>query len=288
VGRDFIVSYQGLTPGVPIVDTTGAPTPAFIVYMQQVTSGISNSSGASMPTPSPVSIYADYTGAYLTGQLPRTIPVQRFLNGDDVSTRTRWFLSTLSGSITATIDQTGVIAITALGSSSVLQVQSNRDKVTLTCNVTVNRVVGTPPTISNSGGTDVSTTSFNTINSSVYAAITDPLTVTVGSSGTVTLNAPLNVTTAATSPAATIAVFGKWQWLNGATWTDVGTEIQSDPDCQVEFAGQKTFQTDDGVLTVNQSQSGLTVGASVQFRLMARTGGSTRTMIFTGTASAIP
>jgi hypothetical protein len=104
----------------------------------------------------------------------------------------------------------------------------------------------------------------------------------------VTLNAPLNVATAATSPAATIAVFGKWQWLNGATWTDVGTEIQSDPDCQVEFAGQKTFQTDDGVLTVNQSQSGLTVGASVQFRLMARTGGSTRTMIFTGTASAIP
>src|SRR5690348_5857090 len=147
-----------LNAGTPIVDATGAPTPGFIVLWQQVVQGLSNTSGASMPAPGPVAIYADYTGSFLTGQLPRTVAVQRFLNGDDVSTRTRWFLSTVSGTITAAIDQTGVITITALGNNSVLQVKSVRDGVTLTCNLVVNKTVGSPPTTGSGGtGTPVST-----------------------------------------------------------------------------------------------------------------------------------
>jgi hypothetical protein len=281
------VSFQGLTAGVPIVDATGAPTPQFLVYMQQVTTGITNSSGASMPTPATVSVLADYTGSYLTGQLPRTIVVQRFLNGADVSAKSRWFLSTVSGSITASIDQTGVITVTTLGSSSVLQAKSVRDGVTLTCNVIVNRVVGSVPSTGGSGGSTVSVSSFSSINSASYAPITTEMSVTVGSSGTVALNAPLDVSTSQTAPAGNFPVFGKWQWWDGTTWQDVAAEIETSPD-PIVVNEPPLYEVDDGTLTVNMSKTGLTVGSTQKFRLSARMNVATRTMVFSGTASVIP
>lgn len=276
-------SLPALQAGVPIVDQTGSPTQFFLTYLQQITSGLSNSSGASMPAPSPVTIYYDYSGTTTT-DLPYPVRVQRFLNGDDVSAKSRWFLSAVSGTITATIDQTGIVTITALGVSSVLQVKSVRDGVTLTCNLTVNKSLGGAPSGGGSGA--VNTSTFNSINSTVYAQITTDLTVTVGSSGTVTLNAPLTVTTDRVSPIGTFAVFGKWQWFNGSSWVDVATEVQSSPDCDVEY--EPPYVVDPGSLTVNTAQTGLTVGSSQKFHLMARKDAGTRTMYFNGTASVIP
>lgn len=288
-GNLLVTTLQGLSAGVPIVDNTGAPTPAFLVFMQQITSGLANSSGASMPAPSPVSLYYDYTGALNpSSQLPKYVGVQRILDGTDVSTRTRWFLSTLSGTITATIDQVGLVTITALGSNSELQVKSVRDGVTLTCNVSVSKVVGTPPSAGSGGGAAASTSSFSDISSSAYSVIAGPLSVTVGSSGNVSLNAPLDVTTSETLPTGTFPVFGKWQWYNGTTYVDVAAEVQSSPSCQVIFMSKGNYSVSDGSLTVNTAKTGLTVGATALFKLLARNGSGTRDMSFIGTASAIP
>jgi hypothetical protein len=270
------------------VDTTGSPTPAFITLMQNVTQGLSNASNASMPAPATVNLFADYTGAYLTGQLPRVVQVQRFSGSTDVSAKTRWFLTVDSGTISATIDQMGIITITSLTTNSVLLVKSVRDGVTLTCNVSVNRVEGqTPGTTS---GVQSATT-FNDVNSTTHSPITAELTVTVGGSGNVSLAAPLTVSTGQYAPVGTFPVFGKWQWFDGALWQDVAAEVQSSPDCYVnsEPDGSGVFyDVNNGRLTVNTTKTGLTVGSSQKFRLEARNGSGTRTMTFTGTASATP
>jgi len=285
------MSLQGLQPGVPIVNAQGTPTPEFLIYMQQITTGLANSSGASMPAPSPVNIYEDYTGALLSGQLPATVIVQRLLNGVDVSAKCRWFLSTVSGSITATIDQTGLVTITALASSSVLQVKSVRDGVTLYCNVTANVVVGNPP-FTGSGGASSSITTFNSTNSTSYSSpiTTSDLSVTVGSSGIVDLSAPLTVQTALTA-AGTYPVWGKWQWNNAGTWTDVAAEVESSPPCTITaYPPNGNLGEGAGRLSVSASKSGLTAGSTQAFRLMARNDATTgtRAMNFSGTASAVP
>lgn len=279
------MTLPALQAGVPIVDSNGSPTQFFMTYMQQVSTGLANTSGASMPTPAPISIIADYTGTYVTGQLPKILQIQRFSGGDDVSARSRWFLSTVSGTISASIDQMGVLTITSLGTSSVLQVKSVRDGVTLTCNVVVNRVIGSAPSSSSSVST------FSSINSTSHSPITAEITVTVGSSGTVSLSAPLSIQTAQAAPTGFFPVFGKWQWWDGATWQDVAAEVQSSPDCDVtsEPDGVGLFYSVDyGYIAVNTSKSGLTVGSSQKFRLEARNGSGTRVMTFSGTASATP
>lgn len=276
-----------LQSGVPIVDQSGSPTQFFLTYMQQLSSGLSNSSGASMPAPPAVVINYDYSGTTTT-DLPKLVKVQRFLSGDDVSAKCRWFLSTVSGTITATIDQTGVITITALGVDSVLQAKSVRDGLTLTCNVTVTKNTGAVPSSGSGGSATSSVSSFTGIFAATDAAITSELTVTVGATGTVTLNAPLTVSTAQSGPVARYRVWGHWEWWDGATWQVVTAEVQSSPDCSVEADSPGYYVVNTGSLTVNTSRTGLTVGSSQKFRLMARNNSGTRFMTFSGTASAIP
>jgi hypothetical protein len=88
----------------------------------------------------------------------------------------------------------------------------------------------------------------------------------------------------------TFPVYGIWRWWNGASWADVGTEVQSSPDCVLDYDSETGiyFFSPTGSLTVNTSKTGLGVGSSQKFQLYARNSSGTRTMTFTGTASAIP
>jgi hypothetical protein len=103
----------------------------------------------------------------------------------------------------------------------------------------------------------------------------------------------LDVTTLAASPTGTFAVYGKWQWYNGAAWVDVASEVQSSPNCtvtrQIDDPGlhSYTYFTNDGTLTVNTTKTGLTPSSTAQFQLLARNGSGTRDMSFSGTASAV-
>jgi hypothetical protein len=246
---------------------------------------------ASVSEVAPITINADYTGAVNpSSQLPRMFGVKRFNGDTDVTTLTAWSLTATSG-ITASIGAaTGIVTITGVTASGTITVSSLYNGITKTRLVTVTRVVGAPPsTGSGGGGSTASDTTFNSINSTTHAAISDELTVTVGSSGTVTLNAPLSTDTAAASPSGTFPVYGLWRWWNGAAWADVGTEVLSSPSCVVDFDSEiSIYGTDPGSLTVNTSKTGLTAGSSQKFQLYARNSSGTRTMTFTGTASAIP
>jgi hypothetical protein len=123
------------------------------------------------------------------------------------------------------------------------------------------------------------------------AAISDELVVEVGASGEVDLTAPLIVTTAANATAwgeASLEVYGRWQWWDGAAWQDLGaSETASDPDCRVILdAESSTYSTRQGAMNVSASKTGLTPAATEKFRLQARNITAAVSMNYSGTATA--
>lgn len=271
---------------VPITDTNGMPTAQFIQYWQQLIAQANNAAGALMPAPAPVTVYLAYTGTPLTGEIPRIFAVKRYLNGTDVSAKTRWFLTVKSGTIAASISQTGLITITSAGAGGVLTLRSSRDNVVLECDFPVNTVVGTPPPVTGTGGgTSYTASTFYGISSTTHANITDDIVVTVGSTGVVNLQATLTVRTARSSPAGNFPVYGIWRWWNGSAYVDVGTEVQTSPDCSIDFEAP-AYYLNSGSLNVASSKTGLTVGSSQKFQFFARNGVGTRAMSFLGTATA--
>jgi hypothetical protein len=247
---------------------------------------------ASISDVAPITIVADYTGAVNpANQLPYQVAIKRFSGDTDVTTLTVWSLAADAG-ITATIGaSTGLLSITAITASGNITVSSLYNGITKTKLVPVTLSIGAPPSTGTGGGSSTaSDTTFNSINSATHAAISDELTVTVGSSGTVTLNAASLTVRTAKDTTGTFPVYGIWRWWNGSSYVDVGTEVQSSPNCTLDFDSETGIYFFDpaGSLTVNSSKSGLGVSSSQKFQLYARNSSGTRTMTFTGTASAIP
>ena len=247
---------------------------------------------ASISEVAPLTFYADYQGTIdPTDQLPLEIAIKRFSGDTDVTTNAVWSIASTTGDITASIGAaTGILEITAVGTSGTITVSSTLNGIVKTRLVQITKSVASPPTTSGGGtggGTTSSDTSFSSINSASHAAISDELPVTVSSSGTVTLSATLLVRTARSAPLGTYQVWGKWQWWNGAAWTDLAAEVASSPSAIVQQP-ETIIELVEGNLTVNDSKSGLGAGTSQKFRLMARNDSGTRIMTFVGTASAVP
>ena len=277
----------------PIVDANGMPTEQFMKMWQQLIAQGNYAAGALMPTPAAVTIYTDYAGTVLAGEIPRIFSVKRYLYAADVSSRTRWFLTIKSGTIAATISQIGVITITAAGAGGVLTLKSVRDNITLQCDIPVSITAGSPPTTGTAGGGAGTVSTFTGINSSTLTSITTDVNVVVGSGGIVNLQATLNVRTARSSPASTYPVYGIWRWWNGSVYVDVATQVQSSPDCSVSSEAQDTtpvtyiYYLSPGSLNVTSSKSGLVAASTAKFQFFARTDVATpRAMTFTGTATA--
>ena len=237
-----------------------------------------------MPTPPTATVYCDYTGAFLPGEMPRQIRFTRLLNNVDVSSTSRWFQATVSGSVTATIAQTGVLTVTALATDSVIQVRSARDNFSLVASVQIVRVLGGTPSGGTGGGSAASTSSFSSFSAVTAATTTSDIVVTAGSGGTVTLTAPLTVITARMAPTGTFPVFGQWYWFNGASYVAVGTEVQSSPDAAVTFDGD-IYLRSNGSLSVSTAKTGLTAATAYRFQFWARNGAGTRIMNLSGTAT---
>jgi hypothetical protein len=246
---------------------------------------------SSLSEVAPISIVADYQGTVdPTDQLPYEVAIKRYSGDTDVTTSTAWSVATTSGDITASIGAaTGILSVSAVGSSGALTVTSIYNGITKTRLVPVTLFIAAPPSTGSSGAgsTTSSDTSFSSINSTTHAAISDELTVTVGGSGTVTLSAVLTVRTARSAPTGTFPVFGKWEWWDGAAWQDVAAEAESDPDCIIAQP-ETIYELNAGTLTLNTSKGGLAPAASEKFRVMARNSSGTRIMTFIGTASAVP
>jgi hypothetical protein len=240
-----------------------------------------------------VNIAADYAGVLTpSNQLPKNVPFGLHEGSLDVTTGAAWSVAVDSGSISCSIGaSTGILNITALGSTSVVTVTAVYLGITRTRKLQVNLNLGpvppTPPGGGGGGETSDSTSTFANINSASHAAICT-LTATAGSGGVVTLAAPLGVTTDEVGPDGGFKVYGKWQWdsTGGGVWVDLAAEVSTSPDCRVGIHGGVYFETD-GALSVPDSKTGLGVGTTHNFRLMARNNSGTRTMGFYGTASAV-
>jgi len=246
---------------------------------------------STQPDVSGVIVTASYAGEVDAGQLPRNIAIKRYYSGADVTATSAWTLAVLSGTITATIGAaTGIINVTALGTTATLEATSVRSGYTLKTVVAVTKTLAAAPSGGSGGGTSASDSTFLSINSATHVAISDELTVVAGSAGTVTLSAPLTVTTDGNLPTGTFVVQGKWQWYDPgpALWTDLGTEVPSNPHATVYYVAEfDAYFTDNGALSVPASKTGLVAASSYKFRLMARKSIGTKAMYFSGTASAV-
>jgi hypothetical protein len=238
-----------------------------------------------------VNIAADYTGAITpSNQLPKNVLFKVREGSTDITTAAAWAVAVDSGSISCSIGaSTGVLNITALGSTSVVTATAVYQGITRTRKVQINLNTGQPPASGSGGGSSSSASTFSTINSTTHAAICT-LTATAGSGGVVTLAAPLDVTTALAATTVTLQVYGKWQWdsTGGGVWVDLAAEVSSSPDCRIAFDPDSLdYYVTDGSLSVPDSKTGLTPGSPYDFRLMARKNSGARVMSFIGTASAV-
>ena len=272
---------------MPLTDAQGRPTILFQIAWQRSFGQALAAGQAQMPSIVPINIYCDYTGTPLTGQLPVSFAAQRLLNGVDLSSTTRWFIAIVSGSIACSIAQTGVVTVTGLSASSVIQIRSLRDNFSIVVNVVLNKIIGPPPATGTGGGTSSSSSTFNNFNAATMASVSPEITCTVGSTGAVNLQATLTVSTGAVSPAGTFFTLGIWRWFNGTSYVDVSTEQTSSMGVEVtQDPVHYFYSTQDDSLTISSSKTGLTAGTVAKFQLYARNSSGTRTMTLRGTATA--
>lgn len=234
-------------------------------------------------------INADFAGAVLSGQLPRAIQATRKRGDADVSASTSWSLA--AQGCTATIGSAGLVEITACSASGWIDVVSLRDSVTLSARITVNRVLGTPPSGGGSGAATASDSTIANVTSASYGTVHGgPLVVRAGAAGQVALTAPLSFSTATAGGAGTFGLRGKWQWRPvGGTWADVAAEISEQAVDEVYDEGGGAFYSlGSGYIEVSQTKTGLTNGTDYEFQLLLRNPSGTRTrFIFDGTATAV-
>jgi hypothetical protein len=267
------------------------------IWMQQVVEAIESEftdileALISIDDVAPITIAADYAGVVTpSNQLPKTVLFKLREGSTDVTAAAAWSVATDSGSITGSIGATtGAYTFTAIGSSAVVTATAVYQGITRTRKLVVNFSTGNPPASGGGGGSSASTSTFADINSASHAAICT-LTATAGAGGIVTLAAPLDVLTSEAPPNGTFPVYGKWQWdsTGGGVWVDLAAEVLTSPHCRVIFDAPSSEYTEyNGTLSVPDSKSGLVAASSHNFRLMARNSTGTRTMSFSGTASAV-
>lgn len=279
-GADYYAAVSYVVDGIPGDRRVLGPVTAGVIDVSGQTAYMGD-----MPE---VFVDADYTGAILTGELPLPIQGRRYLGETEVTEAATWSVTVVSGAITITdlTPTAGTIEVTDLDATAQLRVESTYNGLTLFKTQIVTLRLAPPP----AGSAGSSDSTFNSINSTSMAAISDELTITVGASGTVDLSAPLTVKTAKSGADGVFEVFGRWQWLDpsGPTWTDLGAgETASHPDCTLELLSEPTvYALSPGTLNVAAQKTGLTAGSSHKFRLRARNASGTRTMTFTGTATA--
>jgi len=256
------------------------------VALGEIFYDLATDTNVTLEVPPLVTIKADYAGTALAGQLPRTLTAVRRKGTTDVSATTVW-ANTASASSTITGGTTASVTITACAASGRISWSSARDGVTLLGETTIVFDKAAPPSTSGGGGgtgggssgsgsPGYDTSIAPTSSGSYGAANAGPLTVTVGSSGTVNLTAPLGYT----STGSATNCLGKWQWrVVGGTFADVASEI-------AQTLGASGG--DDGQISVAQSKTGLTSGTAYEFQLLLRRGAGTGTLDFYGTATASP
>lgn len=140
------------------------------------------------------------------------------------------------------------------------------------------------------GGGFASTTSFNAVSTSSFAALTGNLNVVLpsGSTAVALTAASLGVSLAAALPLGSTTFEIKWQRESSpGVWSDVGAAATSSPSPFVQTEGGGIYSVDPGSITCNRTATGLSGGSTQKFRLVGRvSAGNVRSVFTTGTASA--
>jgi hypothetical protein len=247
----------------------------------------------------PVTFSADYLGVLSAGQLPKTINVIRRRGGTDVSDSTTWSILSQTGitGVTVTVSSVGVVSIPSgatIAKNATIEVRSVRDGTTLDAIIGVTRIDASPPVTGGGTGTTVTDSTFDSISSTSFVAISDILTVKTGSSGQIQFSANLSVYGLAQSPAIDTPdsnVEMKWQYraISGS-FADVASAVSSDPDPLVEYdTDLGAYFTYGGTVNSSPTKTGLTASTDYEVQLYARRTSSTptKTLYFSGTASAV-
>jgi hypothetical protein len=235
-----------------------------------------------------VTVNYDYTGAPVSGALPATLRAIRKRGDTDVSASTTWSLA--GSGFTASIASDGAITVIAVDSSTTMTVISTRDSVTLSQNVSIKKETAAPPSGGSGGGTAATDSSIGSIASNSWGApIAGPMTVRTGSTGQISLSAPLTITRAATAPAGTFGVRLKWQWqVVGGSYADSPAgEVSETTALVVTDEGGGFYTVEDGAVIANDTVTSLLANTDYEVQLLGRTssGSTSRGMI--GTASAV-
>jgi len=240
-----------------------------------------------------VAFAADYLGVLSDGQLPKTINVIRRRGGVDVSSTTTWSILSQTGisGVTVTISSSGIVTIPSgatIGVSSNIEIRSVRDGTTLDARISVTRNDAPPPSTGSGGGTTVNDSTFSSVSTTSFAAISDLMTVKTGSSGQIQFAGALTTTCESASPTGSFNIEMKWQYRTiGGSFADAATAVNSDPDTQVYFDGD--YFTDDGFVDCSPLKTGLSASTDYEVQLFARrtTSSPTKSIFFIGTASAV-
>ena len=254
---------------------------------------------ASLDGVAPITLYADYLGAFLADQLPKSVGIVRRKGGTDVTESTTWSIVS-QGAITGgtvTISSSGAVTIpsgVSMPANTSIVVRCVRDGVTLETTLGVTKLSEFAPSTGGSGGTTVTDSSFTSISGTTFVDISDVMTVKTGASGKIQLSAPLSITAAAATPSVSGSdgnVELIWQYRAiGGSFADVGTAVASNPDLLVYFDAEfKEWNVESGYVNCSPTLTSLSASTDYEVKLRARRTSSTptKTLNFVGTASAV-
>lgn len=238
-------------------------------------------------------VFADFTGAPLAGQFPRTLKPQVTRGTADIRTSNAVsYAITPSDGISASVNNTagdpgkGWITVTD-GGSGVIALTVTVSGVPIgPFSIVFNRVTFDPPSAGGPGAKTASDNSYPTVTWTTDAPIAGPMTVTVASGESIacTFPAEYNITDITNASAK---LRGKWQTspAGAGTWTDVGAAITGSTSTWIAA----DFSGDPGSGTFNQTATGLAAGDyDVRFvGALSSVSGTPDLTIFEGTARVI-
>lgn len=274
--------WNGTAWGDPLVDLTSSAVPRH------------------EPSDASLSFTANYQGTLDGGQLPATVQFRRWRGSTDVSSSATWSLVS-QGSITGgTVSvANGVVTIPSgcvIPPSTTITVKSVRDSFEIVSTIGVTRIDAAPPVPSgggggSGGGTSATDTTLNAVSGTTKIAVSDLMTVTTGSAGTITFAGSLSLSALRAAPDGTFGVAMRWKYRPvGGSFSDVGaSDIAETTEAEVFYDAELDFYFgSNGSVNVAATLTGLSATTDYEVQLWgARDSASpTKDVFFGGTVSA--
>ena len=229
-----------------------------------------------------ITVEASSTGTVLSGQLPKSSAMKLWRNGVQVTGPT-WSYSILNGTMTASIDSTGLLTVDASSgsfTSGKIRVTALYLGTTRTKDITVTKNLAQATSGGGGGGGGTQYTAGAngyTINSTTPATFSDELSVVVGASGNVTVSISYGFSSTVTN-ATNLQMYAQIYKWNGSSYVAVGSAVISTSGYSY-FAGSGGEPGDgpyDGEGSVSFSDTGQTVGSTQKYKVYGYTPSGSR------------